>query len=134
MLIALLFGWTVSVTATFAHGALAAGVPDDVAKDGVAVKYWLQADTPEAASASAMRSCRQANTSETARAKCQIVRTFSGQCAAIALDPQDGTPGYGWGVGDDQNTAEREATVMCYATSPTERTQFCKITASGCDR
>jgi hypothetical protein len=130
---ALLSSWLMSATPSFAYGAVANGVPEDVGKDGVAQGYSFGARTPADAEATALKFCRQSKASKAA-ARCAIARTFNGQCVALALDPEEGTPGYGWGVGDDKEAAQREALVMCYETSGADRTSFCKITSSECDR
>jgi Domain of unknown function (DUF4189) len=136
VILMLLFCWLTSASPGLAYGALAAGVPDSVAQDGVSQQYWVGAGTPEGAAASALRACRdsKSSSSQAAVSRCQIVRTFSNQCVATSLDPEPGTPGYGWGVADDKDGAEREAIVMCYETSPADRTQYCKVTSSACDR
>jgi len=38
---------------------------------------------------------------------CAVVTSFHEQCFAYAFDPQDGTPGFGWGVDNDQRGAEK---------------------------
>ena len=79
-----------------AEGALAIGLPGDVAKEGVAIGWVHQlgqrAGRP---TERALRGCMDfkdapANT----RALCRVIKTFRGECVAIALDPESGTPGW----------------------------------------
>jgi hypothetical protein len=120
-----------SAAPAFAFGAIADGIPDDVGKDGFTQGYSYGARTQEDAEASALKYCRQ--TKQTvAAARCTVVRTFNGQCVSLAKE--DDTPGYGYGVGDDKASAEREAMVMCYETTPADHAQSCRITASECDQ
>jgi hypothetical protein len=65
--------------------------------------------------------------------RCKVVATFSRECFAVAYDPQPGTPGAGWGIGPDQDTANRKAIAMCEETAGPGRKGFCKVETGGCD-
>jgi hypothetical protein len=130
---ALLLNWLMSAAPGYAFGAVATGVPDDVTKDGIAQGYSYGARTQADAEATAMKYCRQSKYA-IAAGRCAVTRVFSGQCVSLSIDPGEATPGYGYGIGDDRASAEREAMVMCYETSPTDRTLFCKVTSTECDQ
>ena len=117
-----------------ADGAVAIGVPKDVAKEGVAQGYSIRAKTPEEARKTAMGYCSDVKKSSNAAvALCKVVKEFHDQCVAFALDPQPGTPGFGWGVGADKAGAEKAAIAMCYGNAGANRRAFCKAMASDCD-
>jgi len=67
-----------------------------------------------------------------ARARCEVVATFSNKCAATAFDAKDGTPGAGWAVGDTGKQAADEALARCRSTAGTRR-DFCKANDPICD-
>jgi hypothetical protein len=117
-----------------ADGAVAIGVPKDVAKDGVAQGYSIRAATPEDARRTAMRYCGdESKSSKAAVALCRVVMVFKDQCVALVLDPKPGTPGYGWGIGVDKNDAEQVALAMCHSNAGEDRRAYCVSTASDCD-
>jgi hypothetical protein len=68
-----------------------------------------------------------------ARARCKVISTFSNKCAAMALDPKDGTPGAGWALADTQKQADDEALARCRSTAGANRSDFCKIDNRKCD-
>ena len=117
-----------------ADGAVAIGVPKSVARDGVAQGYSIRAKTPEDAKKVAMDYCKDVTkSSKAAVALCKVVKVFQDQCVAFALDPQPGTPGYGWGLGPDKGAAEQAALGMCFDTAGADRRQYCKALSSDCD-
>ena len=71
--------------------------------------------------------------SKAAVALCKVVKVFQDQCVAFSLDPQPGTPGYGWGLGPDKNAAEQAALGMCFDTAGADRRQYRKALSSDCD-
>jgi hypothetical protein len=80
-----------------AAGAVAVGQPADVSKDGIAIFTHVKANSAAEAKEKALAGCKSLpNSSETSKALCKIVATFENQCVAEALDPQNGTPGFGW--------------------------------------
>ncbi len=118
-----------------AEGALAIGLPADVAKDGVAFGYAVSFASQEKAQATAMGHCRTTRDStDTARALCKVVETFRGQCLAISMDPQAGTPGVGWAVAATKPEAEQRALSACVATAGEGRRGACQISISVCDK
>jgi lipoprotein NlpI len=116
-----------------AEGALAVGLPADVAKSGYASGYSYNAKTMDEARATAMDYCRKAPTSNKARSLCKVIETFSNRCVAVSMDPKAGTPGAGWGIGDDLRAAERQALVRCEATAGPARRAACVVQNSNCD-
>jgi lipoprotein NlpI len=116
-----------------AEGALAIGAPADVAKEGYASGYSYNAKTKEDARATAMDYCRKAPTGVKAKALCKVIETFSDRCVAVSMDPKVGTPGVGWGIGDDLRAAERQALSRCEATAGPGRRAACVVSNSHCD-
>ncbi len=117
-----------------AEGALAIGLPSDVAKDGIALGWNTNSPTAAEARQRALAGCRDVkNSTEAARSLCKIVGTFHDQCVAGAEDPDAGTPGVGWAVAADKKTAEQQALAMCQTKSPPARRAACKVMTSGCD-
>jgi tetratricopeptide (TPR) repeat protein len=116
-----------------AEGALAVGLPADVAKQGFASGYSYNAKTKEDARATAMDYCKKAPTGNKARALCKVIETFSDRCVAVSMDPKAGTPGAGWGIGDDLRAAERLALSRCETTAGPARRAACVVSNSHCD-
>src|ERR1700674_470602 len=82
-----------------AAGAVALGQPSDIAKDGVAIFTFVNAASVELAKEKAMAGCKNLSTaSTTSRALCKIGATFENQCVAQSIDPESGTPGFGWAM------------------------------------
>ena len=131
---ALLGGALLAPCAACAEGALAVGLPTDVAKEGVAIGWVINSENEGWARARALEFCLDfKDAPPTTRALCKVVRTFRGECVAIALDPDAGTPGVGWGVAVEKDAAEREAMSACKATAGANRQKFCKVTVLRCD-
>src|SRR5260370_27019139 len=117
-----------------AEGALAIGLPSDVAKDGIALGWNTNSPTAAEARQRALAGCRDVkNSTEAARSLCKIVGTFHDQCVAGAEDPDAGTPGVGWAVAADKKTAEQQALAMCQTKSPPARPARCQGMTSLCD-
>lgn len=117
-----------------ADGAVAVGSTGDVVKYGIA--FGMVANEPkEKVSEIALARCRAfvKDSSPQATAQCKVVATFSRECFAVALDPNKGTPGAGWGVGKDQIDANLNAMKMCEATAGPGRARFCQVESGGCD-
>jgi hypothetical protein len=87
----------------------------------------------EQASELAIQRCRTFE-ARAAADRCKVVTTFSGECFAVAYDPQPGTPGAGWGVGADQLAANRRAIAMCEEAAGPARKGYCQIESGACDR
>ena len=117
-----------------AEGALAVGSTGDITKDGVAYGYSNNKPTREAAKATALEQCRSFQSAPKAAARCEVVATYRGECVAIAMDPQAGTPGFGWAVAADEETAKERALAACKSTAGRARVQYCQHDKSYCDR
>jgi uncharacterized protein DUF4189 len=117
-----------------ADGAIAVGLPKDVARQGVALGTSWNYDSPEGARARALQECLSFQDAPAdTRKLCKVVQTFKGACVAVALDPQAGTPGVGWAVAPTRYDADTSAMQKCKDTAGAGRQQFCKITSSRCD-
>ncbi len=128
--------YAVCAFASPAHsaGAVAIAEPADVVADGYAAGIAYRHKTQADAEDRALRECESVTDAPPATRKlCKVVRTFDNQCAAVALDPQAGTPGAGWAVGDTLALARSEALKRCEATAGTARQGECRVTAEGCD-
>lgn len=124
-----------AVPPAWAHAAIAVGGSmNEVAKKGIAVGFAQNYDTQGAADTEALHQCKiQPNAPAETRAKCELVGDFSHKWLAVALDPEDGTPGFGWSIAADQASAEQRAMDQCKATSPDNRKSYCKVTKLGHD-
>jgi hypothetical protein len=120
------------VASAWADGAVAVGTTGNVVRDGIA--FGMVVDEPkEQASELAIQRCRTFKARDAAE-RCKVVATFSGECFAVAYDPQPGTPGAGWGVGPDQLAANRKAIAMCEEAAGPARKGYCQIESGACDR
>jgi hypothetical protein len=130
--IAFLFALAPSVA--LAHGAIAVAAPPDVAKDGYSSGISYNYETQTGAEERALQECRDSpHASPQTRKLCKSIRTFRNQCVAVALDPEAGTPGAGWAIGDTLVLAERNAVRACEDTAGRDRQGKCVVTATGCD-
>jgi uncharacterized protein DUF4189 len=126
------------------EGAIAEGIaPEGVAKGyGIAIRV----DRPDrdVARSDALAGCRKGpektvagaaldSGNAKARARCEVVTSFSNKCAAVAVDPKDGTPGAGWATGDTQKDADEEALARCRSVAGANRRDFCKVIDRLCD-
>lgn len=116
-----------------ADGALAIGLPSDVARDGVAFGWAVRLPRVDAERV-ALEQCRTAQgVPDSARSLCRVFETFSGSCLAVALDPEDGTPGFGWAVAPTKSAADAQAMGDCQRTAGPARQAFCVVSVSDCD-
>jgi hypothetical protein len=117
-----------------ADGAIAVGLPKDVAKQGVAIGTSWNYPNPEGANARALQECLSfMDAPPDTRKLCKVMQTFNRECVAVAIDPQAGTPGVGWAVAPAKSGAESSALQRCKNTAGAGRQQFCKITVTHCD-
>jgi Domain of unknown function (DUF4189) len=117
-----------------ADGALAVGLPADVARQGVAMGWAINFSSRQEAQAQAMKDCRNfKDAPEATRSLCKVVESFRGQCVAIALDPELGTPGVGWAVAGAQPAAEGAAMAACVASAGRDRQKNCEVAVAKCD-
>jgi uncharacterized protein DUF4189 len=127
-----------------AEGAVAEGIaPGGVAK-GYGISIRVDRPNKDTARADALAGCRKGpektaagaaldSGNAMARTRCEVVTTFSNKCAAVALDPKDGTPGAGWATGDTQKDADEEAVARCRNAAGADRRAFCKVIDRLCD-
>jgi hypothetical protein len=117
-----------------AEGAVAIAEPRDVAKDGYSSGISYNYGNASGAEERALQECRNSrDASPETRKLCKLVRTFRNQCVAVALDPEAGTPGAGWAIGNTKDLAERDALRACEDTAGRNRQGKCVVTAFGCD-
>ncbi len=116
-----------------AHGALAVGLPDDVAKKGVAIGFSFDYGNRAEAEARALQECQNFMDAPPAtRELCRVVDAFANACVVIALDPDPGTPGVGWAIGG-RTAATELALQRCVDTAGDARKSFCKVVSARCD-
>jgi hypothetical protein len=121
-------------TAALAHGSIAIGEPDDVAKGGLAVGYtWNHSSAGEAEAAALKQCLSYMDAPDSTRALCKIVDTFSNQCFAISLDPNAGTEGFGWAVAATQQEAADSAMQKCRDTDGADHADACVVSTQKCD-
>lgn len=123
-----------SSPAARADGAIAVGLPADVAKDGVAFGWVVQSTTRQNAEREALRQCHEfREATESTRALCAVMRAFKNECVAIAIDPEPGTSGIGWAILPTKQAAESKALADCRATAGRSRESFCQVSIARCD-
>ena len=115
-----------------ADGAIAIALPPDVVKQGFAYGFATDYADVNHAESEALSKCRD-TTIAGVRPLCTVIKDFKDQCVAVAMDPQAGTPGVGWAVGDDRHAAEAQALSGCEQTSVPGRRAACVIDHSACD-
>jgi len=121
-------------TAAFAHGSIAIGEPDDIAKDGVAVGFTWNYPSAGEAEAAALKQClAYMDAPDSTRALCKIADTFSSQCFAISLDPNAGTEGFGWAVAATQQEASDSAMQKCRDSDGADHADACVVSTEKCD-
>jgi hypothetical protein len=114
-------------------GALAVGSTSNVTKDGIAFGTAVNYLSSAAARDAALQKCLQYQRAPRAAARCRIVGTFRRECYAIAMDPQPGTPGAGWAIATDKETARQRALAACRATAGASRRSYCVVDGDNCD-
>ena len=121
-------------SAAGAAGAMAVGVAPGGAQLGFS--YGVNSDKPDetVAARDALNGCKTSKESnDKARTLCKTIGTFTNQCAVIAMDPKDGTPGVGWAIATDAASAKKQALASCEATAGPGRAGFCKVSSTRCD-
>ncbi len=117
-----------------AEGALAVGIARGGIAKGYATGFATNQPTVKAARANAVEQCKRTKSSNAdAKSGCEVVVTFHNKCVASAIDPQQGTPGAGWGVGVTQEAADSQALARCRAKAGADRAEFCQVTDRYCD-
>ena len=122
----------IGVHAAKAASALAVGVTGDP-NDGIAFGLAYNHDTVENAQAAALKECQEFKGALKAAKTCRLIGSIQKGCVSIAFDPKSDSPGMGWAVANDRNSAERQAIDACRATAPADRQQFCKVDDTACD-
>jgi Domain of unknown function (DUF4189) len=117
-----------------AEAALAVGQPADVAKQGIAMGWAVDYPSKAAAEAEALARCRSFKDAlQAARDLCRIVESVRDTCLAVALDPDRGTAGVGWGVHKNREWAEDAAMDKCAEASSPRRRASCRVSLVRCD-
>lgn len=131
---ALMFASCAYSAPAFGFGAIAVAEPSDVAADGYSSGISYNFKTSTEAEDRAHRECSTSRDAPPAtRQLCKLIRGFENQCVAVALDPQNGTPGAGWAIADTLVLARRDALQRCEDTAGKDRQGECRVTAEGCD-
>jgi len=113
---------------SIAAGALAIGLPADVARVGFAAGHATNAADMNDARQRAIDGCHKSmNASDAARKLCKVVATFHDSCFAVAIDPKSGTPGVGWAIAENLELADKQAIEQCRTTAGPARRDFCVI-------
>jgi Domain of unknown function (DUF4189) len=117
-----------------AMSAFAVGVPDDVAKDGVALGEGHNFANRDDAESRALNECRaNKDSSDAVHALCRVIDHFDNRCLATSLDPKAGTPGWGWAIADTAQQANDRALEMCRQSAGGDRAPYCVVSQSTCD-
>jgi hypothetical protein len=117
-----------------AEAALAVGQSADVAKQGVAVGWAVDYPSKAAAEAEALVRCRAfKDAPQGTRDLCRIVESVRDTCLAVALDPDRGTTGVGWGVHKKREWAEDAAMEKCAEAAGPRRRASCQVALVRCD-
>jgi hypothetical protein len=136
LVLSLFCGGALGPSQSMAAGALAVGLPPDVAKGGFTYGYSNNNDDANHAEYKALNACRttkDAAKDVNLRSLCRVIKDYSDQCIAVAMDPAAGTPGVGWAVANDLMTAERQALGKCEDTAGPDRRASCVVDHSSCD-
>jgi len=132
--ISLLAASLLLATPVKAASAFAAGIPDDIGKDGVAVGAGFNYDNRALAEQNAMDQChKQMSATAEVRGLCKIVDHFDHRCLVVAMDPKDGTPGFGWAIADTSDSAHDQALNFCHQTAGNDRAPYCVVSFTDCD-
>jgi hypothetical protein len=122
------------VTFAFAEGAVALGRPADIAKAGVAIGISANYADNTAATKRALEECQTTRDApQETRSLCRLLAYFKDQCAAVTIDKKAGTPGFGWSIGINKASAQKEAMAACKATAGKSREAFCEQIIVYCD-
>src|SRR6185369_122107 len=87
-----------------AAGAIAFGSTGDIVTDGYSIGISGGIDGDEDARDRAMQRCR-ANGAKQSQSQCEVLVVFHKHCAAEAQDPKPGTPGFGFALGETEDSA-----------------------------
>lgn len=117
-----------------AAGAIAIGMPADIVNDGISIWAAVKEATTDEATEKALAGCKTVG-SKASNALCKIVATYSNQCAAVAVDLQSVTPGWGWAIADNSTAAKKQAMANCHAMTGSAGRDACDVVSNGdwCD-
>lgn len=118
---------------SWAAGALATGLPDDIVRHGATFGFVLNSASQAEARARAIDLCRTSAPTAEARARCTIAWSGEHMCVAVAMNARTGATGLGWHLEATVEAAERGALSNCRQMSTPERKSYCAIQKSGCD-
>jgi hypothetical protein len=124
----------VSTDMAAAEGAVAVALPAEGAQHGFAYGIAHGKKSADEARTAALEGCRNATEDEKLQLLCEVLHDFSNHCAAIAVDPEDGTPGAGLGIADTQRAAEADALAECEQNAGAARKGECQVSTSYCDK
>jgi Domain of unknown function (DUF4189) len=98
-----------------AVGAIAVGVAPGGVQNGFTYAVSSGYSTEAEAEMNVLQKCRTTPQSNAAsHSRCLLIGAFTNQCAAVAMDPKNGTPGAGWFIANDLATANRLALASCW--------------------
>jgi hypothetical protein len=98
-----------------AAGAIAVGRPEDIAKRGISMGFSTNRETMDEAKTRSLKLCANSG-SLISGILCEVVATFENKCVAVAIDPAEQTPGFGWSVADTEQASKDNALSNCQAT------------------
>jgi hypothetical protein len=105
-----------------------------MAKQGVAVGWAVDYASKAEAEKEALARCRAfPDAPQAARDLCRIVESVRDTCLAVAIDPDRGTTGLGWGVHKNREWAEDAAMEKCAEASSPRRRGSCRVALVRCD-
>jgi hypothetical protein len=116
-----------------AEGAIAIGASGNFAQDGFAFGAAINKSSADEAAQAALATCKKYEGAPKMAAICKVVFHFSHECYALSFDPKAGTPGVGWAIAADKQTAEERALKNCQVTAGQDRRDACKVNQSFCD-
>lgn len=108
-----------------AHSALVIAQPADIAHDGLAFGDGFNYASVQEAEQAAMDNCLTQPVFHR-NSTCTVVAHFDHQWLSVALDPADGTPGFGWGIAATEDEAVSQAMDNCRRTAA-GRGNYCVI-------
>jgi hypothetical protein len=115
-------------------GSVAIGLPSDVAKGGFAMGISHDYGSNGEADSESLKQCLSfMDAPDSTRALCKVYLNFENQCFAMSMDPEPGTPGFGYKVAATQSDADDGALTGCQNTAGNDRRTFCQVSYRICD-
>ena len=123
-----------SWTTASAAGAIAVGEAGKAPRHEVAVGLSTDFPTIQAAARDALAQCKKSTgVKASTLARCKVVQTFTKQCASVAMDPQAGSAGFGYGIAKTRSRARNTAVVNCAKVAGPGRAPACRVVGTDCD-